>query len=607
MTQPSHTDLDLAAAPAPRAPVALPRWDRQAWLCIFIASLILIPRSFLIMQKHSECIDTDYHLRHGLAYLQGNREDFAMMSNDAPLGQMILSIPMLLTGSTAASPIDVRRWPTGISIPGDDAPTPERAAVARKLRRGLLYGHAWSPEALLQLLAFWKTLLFVPAMGVIFQWCRAVYGLRAAWLTQALLLFDPNIAAHMPIAALDMLGVEGIVLACFFIWRYFETESLKNLVLMAVTTAAAMLIKHTAVILPGVIGLFALHYWIVRPWRDGVRWTGWRRDLPKRRNALAACLLIGLFSGWAMLLFDYSVPAEQFRGHISFQPTSAIGQTLDNALHRRWPLGTYVGCVVSGFAGNALGQPAVLLGSTSKTGWWYYFPVLMTLKTPIGIWLVLLLAFASLLRNRIRAGEISILIPLLAWLALMMVTRLNYGIRHFLPAYAFLFMWTGRCVIDSGRVITIAAWTGVLAAAAHAASFHPDYLSYVNWPRQKIWMQMTDSNIDWEQSVRQVIPWLDKHPFPGRPIYFVPVAARKMYDGAYYVGDRAHFVEHGKAPPRSGILIISPIWVCGVYDPDLKVKPYEFLQSYDPIDMIGHSLLVYDLDQPARPTERPAP
>ena len=42
------------------------------------------------------------------------------------------------------------------------------------------------------------------------------------------------------------------------------------------------------------------------------------------------------------------------------------------------------------------------------------------------------------------------------------------------------------------------------------------------------------------------------------------------------------------------MLIISPIWVTGVYD-DWN-NPYEFLHDMEPIDVIGHALLVYDLD-----------
>ncbi|MEA2708298.1 MAG: hypothetical protein QOF78_899 [Phycisphaerales bacterium] len=595
-----------AAAPDldPRQPVPLPRFDRHVWLCVLIASAVLIPRSWLILRSHSEIIDADYHLRHGLAVLLGNRHLFAMSSTDAPLGQVILALPLAVTGNMPSKPINMANWPPGLSAaaqrePGDPPPTPQRAEFERTTRRGILYGNAWSPQALLQLIAVWKAVLFVPVMIVIFQWSRAIFGLAAAWLTQVMILADPNLAAHIPVVALDSLAVGAIVLACFFTWRYFERESPLRLALAVTFGAAAMLIKHTAVIVPGVFLLFAIYYWAWLPWRAGATWPQWRARLRPRVNTLAAAALIGVVAMWVLLGFDVSVPAEQFHG-LTLRPTSTVGQILEESLHRRWPCGTYIGCFVSGLLVNSFGQPALLYGHISNTGWPYYFPVLMTLKMPLGLWLVLLLALASLWRVRLRPGEMSILIPLVAWVAFFTWARMNYGFRHFLPTYVFVLMWAGRCVADAGaggRWMKYGAWVGVIAAAAHAASFHPDYLSYVNFPRDRVWMQMTDSNIDWGQSMRQVARWLEAHPPPpGRTVHVVTRTTWAGYDGRYHLGDRVHFVERGKPVPRTGILIISPVWVCGVYDIE-NFKPYEFLQTRTPIDMIGECTLVYDLDE----------
>jgi len=232
--------------------------------------------------------------------------------------------------------------------------------------------------------------------------------------------------------------------------------------------------------------------------------------------------------------------------------------------------------------------------------------VLMTLKTPLGVWLVMLLAIATALwRRRMYAGEISIVIPLLAFVAFFTLARMNYGFRHFLPAYMFMLMWAGRCLADAVAMASVharcaivaLAWTGVAVAAAHSLAFHPNYLSYVNFRREQVWMQMTDSNIDWGQSMKQVARWLDAHPPPpGRTVHVVTRTTWAGYDGHYYLDDRVHFIERGKLPPTDGILIISPIWVCGVYDV-ADYRPFAFLRSRKPIDMIGECTLVYDLDE----------
>jgi len=108
---------------------------------------------------------------------------------------------------------------------------------------------------------------------------------------------------------------------------------------------------------------------------------------------------------------------------------------------------------------------------------------------------------------------------------------------------------------------------------------------------------MTDSNLDWNQCLRQIPAWLDDHAMlvRDRPVYIHPRAARADYVGAYYLNGRVRFVDRGKPPPTHGILIISPVWVAGVYDPPGE-NPYAFLQSAKPLGTIGGSLLVYDLD-----------
>jgi len=596
-------------APVPQ-PVSVPRFDRYVWLCALIATAVLVPRSWLILAEHSEIIDADYHLRHGFAVLLGNREQFAMASNDAPLGQVILALPMAVTGNVPSKPIHMEHWPPGLSAPGQREPgdppvTPQRAEYERMTRRGVLYGHAWSPQALLQLIAVWKALLFVPCMVVIFQWTRAIFGMAAAWLTQAMILVEPNFAAHIPVVALDSLAVESIVFACFFTWRYFERESPARLVCAVVFCVTAMLIKHTAVCMPGVFLLFAFHYWAWRPWRAGVPWPQWRRALRPRLSTLAGAVLIGVVAMWVLLGFDFAVPAQEFHG-LMVRPTSRLGQIAESALYARWPCGTYIGCFTSALIVNQGGQPALLYGRISNTGWPYYFPVMMTLKTPLGIWLVMLLGAASVLRVRPRAGEVSIVIPLLAFVAFFTFARINYGFRHFLPAYVFMLMWCGRCLAPPAgaagaaaikqRWIALLAWAGVAAAAVHSVWWHPNYLSYVNFPRDEIWMQMTDSNIDYGQSMKQIARWLDAHPQPpGRAVHVVTRTMYIGYDGPYYLRDRVHFVERGKAAPTDGLLIISPIWVCGVYDIDY-FRPYDFLRAREPVAMIGECTLVYDLD-----------
>jgi 1-acyl-sn-glycerol-3-phosphate acyltransferase len=52
-----------------------------------------------------------------------------------------------------------------------------------------------------------------------------------------------------------------------------------------VATGAAMMAKHTAVVLPLAVVGYAVLWWVVKPWREGESWVAWRAQLPGRLRA----------------------------------------------------------------------------------------------------------------------------------------------------------------------------------------------------------------------------------------------------------------------------------------------------------------------------------
>src|SRR5262249_13591113 len=79
---------------------------------------------------------------HGAAYFRGGRG--GMAQPDPPLGQALTALPMVLTN---ANP----RW------------------------TGTLYDHSRPRESVLFLTALWRSILFLPAVGIAFAWCRRLY------------------------------------------------------------------------------------------------------------------------------------------------------------------------------------------------------------------------------------------------------------------------------------------------------------------------------------------------------------------------------------------------------------------------------------------------
>jgi hypothetical protein len=539
---------------------------RKRWIGFIslLSTVVICYRSILITHAHSESWDDHYHIPHGIEFLLHIRPPYLFM-NDPPLGKGIIALPALLPGMGVTVHRD---QPPGKSMVIDWPPS-ERVVIA---------------------VAVWKSLLFVPLMIVAMLWCWELYGRGAAVLIAALLLIEPTIAAHIPIAALDVLGAEAIVIGCYLTWRWRRQPTTPRLLASSCACAAAMLVKHTALVLPfvviGYIGVQWRRRKGVTPDSKSVATPFFEVSRSVRSLAIWLLLLIGF--GWALTLFDVSRPAIYMR-------STAWPGTIERAIHTPLPGGVYIGSFIEAVRHGREGHPAYLLGRTSDHGWWYYFSVVAAYKVPLGIWCIALLAVASLIWRRPRFDELSLLIPAIIFAAYLMASGINIGFRHFLPAYLFMLMLATRCVGMGAVVVKNIAAIAVIATAIETvARFHPDYLSYINGPWDKPYLAISDSNIDWGQGLKQAAKWIDaNHDRIGSRAVYIRYFGYPHVQ-RYYLGNRAIVVNEGDPRPESGVLIVSPVFVAGAYSPDRQYM--QFADRY-PDDIIGHSLLVFDLDR----------
>src|SRR5687768_828849 len=135
--------------------------DRQLWLAVLVASCVVVPRTVLVSRAHSECWDDLGHLRQGLSFLM--RTSVGGDRADPPLGQAILCLPLVATGCLPPRPDAYRPAPDD---PPGAAPTYEAP----------LYGMKFEPQTIQTIVAAWKVVLFLPLAGLVFHWCRSLYG-----------------------------------------------------------------------------------------------------------------------------------------------------------------------------------------------------------------------------------------------------------------------------------------------------------------------------------------------------------------------------------------------------------------------------------------------
>jgi hypothetical protein len=167
---------------------------------------------------------------------------------------------------------------------------------------------------------------------------------------------------------------------------------------------------------------------------------------------------------------------------------------------------------------NQTGHLAYLLGRRSMTGFWYYYPVVLGVKTPLAMLLLLLWTGWIAIRRRDMR---SIVMPLAFAFGILLFSawsRINIGVRHVLPVY---FGFSVACGIALGAVLTGPArsWTPARIAicallgwhVVSGAVLHPDYLAYTNeLAGSRPERILADSDLDWGQDMKRLGEYLKR-------------------------------------------------------------------------------------------------
>jgi hypothetical protein len=308
------------------------------------------------------------------------------------------------------------------------------------------YGHRYRRNLFYSRLAMLP--LFWIAAAVVYRWTRRAAGPRSA-------LFAILIFTSTPVALSASI-------------EFASAPSLTRAVMLGVWIALAILSKFSALVfLPAAWGAIAI-----------TRLSCTRkllRTLPYAPLiAATAALLI-----WAAYSFRF--------GQVDYLHTALPAPAFFTGLRSVW-------------LHNQIGHPSFLLGRLSKTGFWYYYPVVLVFKTPIA--LLILLAWGAARR---KSRYLPALAAAIAIVLAAMPGHINIGVRHILPVYMLLAICAGIAAADlTSRRGPIAALAAVLLAWNVVCGFvpHPDYISYTNeFAGMHPENILADSDLDWEQGL----------------------------------------------------------------------------------------------------------
>jgi hypothetical protein len=460
---------------------------------IILAGMARIAATYAVF---SHTYDEPAHIAAGMEWL--DRGTYTYEPMHPPLARVAVAIGPWLDGARSAGLQDM--WDEGDAILHATGADQRTLILAR-----------------LGILPF-----FLLASALVWTWTRQLFGAGSALLATCLFTTLPPVLAHGGVATTDMALSATLLLATYAVAQWFARPTPGRSLALGASIGAAILAKLSAlVMLPACILAIAAWQWIIAARRNGsVPGAAWAAQASAstpslRSSVLVVCAaLLVLWAGYRFSLAAVTTAATRPHELIDqvFAPAGALHDAIYGVAEAAiLPFSELVRGIAQLAQRQADGNLAYLLGETSRTGWWWFFPVALSVKTPIAFLLLAALGGIASLRASWRGRRWNLAAPTIcaaAVLVTVLPSRINIGLRHVLPIYAFLALAAGfgACWLAGfarhgviGRAAAMLLLTWHVASGAVA---HPDYLAYFNEIAGRRPDQiLVDSDLDWGQDV----------------------------------------------------------------------------------------------------------
>lgn len=539
---------------------------RAALMAAVILSAIMAARVVSTYPIFSQTFDEPFHIACGMEWLDQGSYHYEALH--PPLARIASALGPYLAGGHSegyASPI----------VEGN-------AILANGSRYTRVLGLARLGELPFVLLA---------CAGV---WVLAlhVFGRRVAVCSVFLFTMLPPVLAHGGLATTDIAITGTFIWAVYAYIRWLEARDLKSTVFLGFWTGMSLASKASAIPFLGLtFGTLSIAYLFSIGFKNP-------SSIPRVKQLAARAvpaLLIAFLVLWACYRFTVRplfTPGELAARPGDF-PRRMINAGFVHDLVTKLPVPApeYARGLGQAWRHNNPYMTSYLLGEHGKNGWWYFFPVVLGLKTPLGF-LVLAVPGVAALLWRLGLRDWKSAAPALcatAILAVCMLSRINMGVRHILPIYSFLSVGAGyfavQCMNSDRRIRATLASVGLLWCCASSVKAHPDYLAYFNEIASRHPERyLLDSDLDWGQDLNRLSKRLAALHAP---------SVRIAYFGS------ADLSRSGLPPTSSvcdgllqGHVAVS---VTFLYPAELGKCPERFaeLGSIEPRERVGKSIFLY--------------
>ena len=507
--------------------------------------------------------DEPFHIANGMEWLQ--QGTFTNQYRHPPLAGIVSAIGPFLHG--LRSP---RRW----------KPAEQGESVIFEEGNEILY--AKNDYWLSLTLARIGTLpFFVLACVVTFLWsrrwfCKGFSDAAGFWAVVLLICTSP-ILGHAGLATNDVACAAGAAFALYRFVRWLEQPDTARWLWWGFATAFAILCKYSNI--PFLGACYVVGFAVAS------------RGEFRRRAAqagLAACVVVFLM--WATYRFTLIPLGTVYGAHPRVDSILSTRPLLQSAwntvMATPLPLTEAMMGLRDLFRHNTLGIDMYLLGQWSQSGWWYFFPVVLAVKTPLGLLLLAIGGCAFVLRRwrSIAWQQLLTAVFPIVLLLVCMLARIDLGVRHILPIYPLLALVGGYAVTALFRHSRPAGAVGALLVAwvvVDSWHAHPDYLAHFNEfagsHPEKI---LCESDLDWGQDLHRLSLRLKERGIQEFSIAYFGTAL-------LHKADFPHYELLSPTQSSRGYVAVSLHHLNIDYKKD---GSFAWLKSYTPVERIGKSI-----------------
>ncbi len=543
-------------------------------------------------------------------YMSWKTHDFGLNPEHPPMVKLVATLPLLSLPLTVP-PLQGRFFKTEAYLDGREL----------LFRNGPANGGHYSAESLTFRVRLFALVFALGTALVVFFAGREMFSPAAGLFALAIFCFEPNTLAHSGFVTTDMAASGTMLATVYLFWRWTKRPSWQRLLFVGLAGGLALAAKHSTVLLAPMLVALALG-------ELAGRWFAERNEPEESRTlgraavhlaaALVAITVISVTVLWAFYGFRYNArPAglalspslKDYVGPLA--GVEARGILLAAHLHllpESWLYG------LADVRAMANGMPSYFFGKVYLHGVWFYFPVLFTIKTTLGMLAMLAVTVYAIARGWLSRGwfdggrELWFLIaPPLLYLAVAMDSHLNIGARH------ILLVWVFGCVLAGAGMAALSRrdrrWTWVVTVLLflHIGSSlraAPNYMAYANeaWggPTQT-YRYLSDSNTDWGQQMLATSAYLREHnihecwiayfvsPFVLPEDYGIPCQRLVTPDSLYFGGEALHV-----PPVIHGPVLISAGSLNGFEMGSSVLNPLEGFRHVRPDAYIQDGVFVYN-------------